>query len=309
MTILAAVARRLAFQPPSPALLQKAKRVQETLSRLYPDPPATLLHHRDAFTLLVAVLLSAQCTDVKVNAVTPVLFAAAPNPRALLALGETRVREVIRPLGLAPRKARSLIGLSERIEREHGGAVPRTFAELESLPGVGHKTASVVMMQAFGEAAFPVDTHIHRLAQRWGFGAKSVEETEQMLKLVFPDPSSWAHLHVQMILFGREHCPARTHDMDACPICSWAAVAEARAVNRRSPNKFIAFGRSKRPAYVREEENKEGTAAAVTKTQTKRVRAVARTPSTTAETGALADEPRRLRPRRRVDDMVKREVM
>ncbi|KAK4532190.1 hypothetical protein CCYA_CCYA11G3047 [Cyanidiococcus yangmingshanensis] len=243
--------RGLAFQPPTSALIRKALRIREDLERCYPQVPRALLQHQDPFTLLVAVVLSAQCTDVKVNAITPELFRLASTPKAMLQLGEQRIREIIRPLGLAPRKAKALIGIAERIESEHQSQVPRTFEELESLPGVGHKTASVVLMQAFDEPAFPVDTHIHRLAQRWGLGGKTVEETETILKSVFQDPSTWAELHVRMILFGREYCPAVKHDMDACPICSWAAVPEARRANKRSPRKFIAIGRAKNPAHIR----------------------------------------------------------
>jgi endonuclease-3 len=263
MQHLSLMFRFLAFQPPTPALVRKAARIRENLERCYPQVPRTLLQHRDPFTLLLAVVLSAQCTDLKVNGVTPKLFELAPTPQALLHLGEQRIREIIRPLGLAPRKARALVGIAERLLEEHGGQVPRTFAELEALPGVGHKTASVVLSQAFGEPAFPVDTHIHRLAQRWGLGGKSVEETESTLKAVFPDPSSWAELHVRMILFGREHCPAIRHDMDACPICSWAAVPEARRANKRSPRKFIGIERAKNPAHIRATDKARHAAPAI----------------------------------------------
>jgi endonuclease-3 len=251
MQQLSRLFRGMAFQPPTPALIRKALRIREDLERCYPQVPRTLLQHQDPFTLLVAVVLSAQCTDVKVNAVTPELFRLASTPKAMLQLGEQRVRDIIRPLGLAPRKAKALIGISERIEREHQSQVPRTFEELKALPGVGHKTASVVLMQAFGEPAFPVDTHIHRLAQRWGLGGRTVEETEAMLKAVFQDSSSWAELHVRMILFGREYCPAVKHDMETCPICSWAAVPEALRANKRSPRKFVPIGRAKNPAHIR----------------------------------------------------------
>lgn len=217
---------------------EKAARIQEILDRLHPETPIPLAH-RDPFTLLVAVLLSAQTTDKKVNEVTPALFAGASTPEAMAKLPVAEIEALIRGVGLAPQKARALQGLSEILVDQHGGEVPRTFEELEALPGVGHKTASVVRVQAFGLPAFPVDTHIHRLAARWGLSSgRSVEQTERDLKKLFPE-EDWAKLHLQIIYFGRTHCPARFHDMERCPICSWAAsksrkAAEARAGRRRA---------------------------------------------------------------------------
>lgn len=200
----------------------KAHRIMAILDELYPEVPIPL-DHADEFTLLVAVVLSAQTTDKKVNQVTPALFAEAPTPQRMAALGATRILGFIRELGLAPQKAKALEGLSRLLVEKHGGRVPRTYEELEALPGVGHKTASVVMAQAFGEPAFPVDTHIHRLAARWGLSdGRSVERTERDLKEVFPR-ERWNDLHLQIIYFGREHCPALYHDLTKCPICGWAA--------------------------------------------------------------------------------------
>jgi endonuclease-3 len=209
---------------------EKAERIQHILDDLYPRTSIPL-DHRDPFTLLVAVILSAQTTDKKVNQVTPRLFARAPDAAAMVGLEVEEIREIIRELGLAPQKARSLKATSGLLA-ERGGAVPRTFEELEALPGVGHKTASVVMAQAFGEPAFPVDTHIHRLAARWGLSSgRSVVHTERDLKKVFPR-RHWNKLHLQIIYFGREHCPARYHDLDGCPICSWAATNKRKAEER-----------------------------------------------------------------------------
>jgi endonuclease-3 len=212
---------RARTRPPSPALRAKAARIQETLDRLYPTVPIPL-DHRDPFTLLVAVLLSAQTTDVMVNKVTPALFAAAPTPEAMAALQVEEILSFIKTCGLAPTKAKNLKRLSEILVERHGGKVPRSFEELESLPGVGHKTASVVMAQAFGIPAFPIDTHIHRLAKRWRLSdGSSVERTEADLKRIFPE-SAWNKLHLQIIWFGRQHCPALRHDAKGCPICSFA---------------------------------------------------------------------------------------
>lgn len=200
----------------------KAGRIGAILDELYPDPPIPL-EHRDPFTLLVAVLLSAQTTDAMVNRVTPQLFAEGGTPEAMASLGADRILEIIRPLGLAPTKARNLARAAGQIVADGGGVRP-DWEFLEALPGVGHKTASVVMAQAFGRPAFPVDTHIHRLAGRWGLSrATNVEQTERDLKAVFPR-DTWAHRHLQIILFGREQCPARHHDLSACRICSWAAT-------------------------------------------------------------------------------------
>jgi len=178
-------------------------------------------------------VLSAQTTDKKVNEVTPSLFARAAAPAAMAALEVDEIRHLIRQIGLAGQKAKSLKGLSQILVEKHAGQVPRTLAELEELPGVGHKTASVVLNQAFGLAAFPVDTHIHRLAARWGLSdGKSVEKTERDLKRVFPE-ETWGKVHLQIIYFGREYCPALWHDLDACPICSWAASKQTKEAERR----------------------------------------------------------------------------
>ncbi len=202
---------------------EKAARIRAQLVELYPDPPIPL-DHTDAFTLLIAVLLSAQCTDKKVNEVTPALFARAATPEAMAEVPISEILDLIRQLGLAPTKAKNIQALSETLVAEHGGQVPESFAALEALPGVGHKTASVVMAQAFGHPAFPVDTHIHRLAARWGLSkAANVVQTERDLKALF-EPSDWNWLHLAIIFFGREHCPARHHNLEACPICSWAAT-------------------------------------------------------------------------------------
>lgn len=200
---------------------QKAVRIRRILADVYPTLTIPL-DHSDPFTLLVAVLLSAQTTDKKVNEVTPALFALGPTPEAMSALTSDQVLAVIRPLGLAPQKAKNVVRMAQLLCERHGGVVPATFEELEALPGVGHKTASVVMAQAFGQPAFPVDTHIHRLAWRWGLSeAKNVEQTERDLKALFPQ-DSWIDLHLQIILFGREYCPARGHVAGSCLICCWA---------------------------------------------------------------------------------------
>ncbi len=213
----------------------KARRIVEILDRLYPEVPIPL-EHVDPFTLLVAVILSAQTTDKKVNEVTPRLFERAPTPEAMARLPEAEIRDIIRQIGLAPQKAKNLRSMS-RMLAERGGEVPESFEELEALPGVGHKTASVVMSQAFGHPAFPVDTHIHRLAARWGLSdGSSVTKTERDLKRAFPE-ELWNRLHLQIIYFGREHCPALYHDLDACPICSWAATKKRKAEERRATRK------------------------------------------------------------------------
>ncbi len=202
-------------------MLPKAERVafiDAHLQALYPEPPVPL-DHRDPYTLLVAVLLSAQCTDARVNQVTPALFAAADNPAAMLELGTDSIRGIIRPCGLSPQKSAAITGLSRLLLDRHDGEVPADFAALEQLPGVGHKTASVVMAQAFGVPAFPVDTHIHRLAQRWGLSSgKSVAQTEKDLKRLFPR-ARWNALHLQFIFYGREFCTARGCDGRVCDIC------------------------------------------------------------------------------------------
>jgi endonuclease III len=211
---------------------EKAVRIGEILDELYPTPPIPL-EHVDPFTLLVAVVLSAQTTDVQVNKVTPALFARASTPKQLASMPESEILKLIRSCGLAPGKARNIRRLAQTIVDEHGGRVPRDIEALERLPGVGHKTASVVMSQAFGEPAFAVDTHIHRLAARWGLSSgKNVEQTERDLKKLFPR-EDWAKRHLQIIYFGREHCPARNHDFDACPICSWAGSVRHRHASPR----------------------------------------------------------------------------
>jgi endonuclease III len=197
---------------------ERAAWISHRLNELYPETPIPL-QHLDSFTLLVAVVLSAQCTDKKVNEITPSLFALASTPSAMAKLTVRQIQSIIQPLGLAPQKAKALQGLSARIAKDFGGEVPNNFVDLESLPGVGHKTASVVMAQAFGFPAFPVDTHIHRLAQRWGLSSgKSVVQTERDLKRHFPE-SEWNRLHLQIIFYGREHCTARGCDGTVCEIC------------------------------------------------------------------------------------------
>ena len=197
---------------------ERARVVRERLEALYPDPPIPL-DHRDAYTLLVAVLLSAQCTDKRVNQVTPELFSLADTPEAMRAVPVEAIRGIIRPCGLSPGKSKAISELSRILVEEHGGSVPADLEALKRLPGVGHKTASVVMTQAFGEPAFPVDTHIHRLAQRWGLSnGDSVKQTEADLKRLFP-PSAWKDLHLQIIYYGREFCTARGCDGTVCPMC------------------------------------------------------------------------------------------
>ncbi len=211
---------------------ERAALILRRLDELYPTTPVPL-DHRDPFTLLVAVLLSAQCTDKKVNEVTPALFAAGPDPAAMAALEEQTILGHIRQLGLARTKAKNVRRLSELLLERHGGEVPRSFAELEALPGVGHKTASVVMAQAFGVPAFPVDTHIHRLAQRWGLSSGvSVVRTETDLKRLFPR-DAWNRLHLQIIFYGREHCTARGCDGTGCGLCRELYPARRRAVATR----------------------------------------------------------------------------
>ena len=201
----------------------KADRIGQILDRLYPEPPIPL-DHQDPYTLLVSVMLSAQTTDKKVNEVTPALFAEASNPRSMAALPVDRILGFIRTVGLAPTKAKNLKAMAELLIERHGGEVPNDMDALEALPGVGHKTASVVICQAFGRPAFPVDTHIHRLAARWGLSSgKNVVKTEVDLKEVFPE-DTWIARHLQIIYFGREHCPARGHDLSQCEICGWAAT-------------------------------------------------------------------------------------
>lgn len=201
--------------------LTKAERVEfilQKLQALYPQPPIPL-QHKDAYTLLIAVLLSAQCTDERVNTVTPALFALADNPYDMAKLPVEKIQEIIRPCGLSPQKSKAISGLSKILVEKYKGQVPEDWEALESLPGVGHKTASVVMSQGFGHPAFPVDTHIHRLAQRWGLtNGKNVVQTEKDLKKLFPK-EYWNALHLQIIYYGREHCSARGCDGTLCMIC------------------------------------------------------------------------------------------
>ena len=204
-------------------MTDRAKRIAEILDGIYPDPPIPL-DHSNPFTLLVAVLLSAQCTDERVNKITPALFARAENAHDMSELGVDEILGHIRSCGLAPTKAKNIHRLSHQLLAMNGGEVPADLAALETLPGVGHKTASVVMCQAFGVPAFPVDTHIFRNAKRWQLSdGKNVREVEADLKKRFPK-ASWNRVHLQIIYFGREYCPARRHDPSGCPICSWAAA-------------------------------------------------------------------------------------
>jgi endonuclease-3 len=197
---------------------ERAAYIQNRLQQLYPETPIPL-DHKDPYTLLIAVLLSAQCTDVRVNQVTPLLFARADTPQDMVKLSVKEIKEIIRPCGLSPMKSKGIAGLSRILLDKHDGKVPADMKALEALPAVGHKTASVVMAQAFGVPAFPVDTHIHRLAQRWGLtSGKNVTQTERDLKRLFPE-SSWNDLHLQIIFYGREHCSAHGCDGRVCQIC------------------------------------------------------------------------------------------
>ena len=207
---------------------ERAELVGQRLAELYPDPPVPL-NHSNSFTLLVAVLLSAQCTDERVNQVTPKLFRLGRSAKKMCTVPVGKIKEIIRPCGLSPQKSKAIAGLSQILVEEHGGKVPADFEALERLPGVGHKTASVVMAQAFGVPAFPVDTHIHRLAQRWGLtNGKNVKQTETDLKKLFPE-SDWNDLHLQIIFYGREFCSARGCDGTKCELC------QACYPNRKKP--------------------------------------------------------------------------
>lgn len=198
---------------------EKVKDILNILDELFPEPPVPL-DHKDAYTLLVSVLLSAQCTDERVNKVTPLLFKQADNPYDMIKMSAEEICEIIRPCGLSPMKSKGIYGLSKILVEKYNGEVPHTFEELEALPAVGHKTASVVMTQWFDHPAFPVDTHIHRLAYRWGLSdGKSVEQTERDLKRLIPE-ERWKRAHLQIIFFGRKYCPARGHKWEECPICS-----------------------------------------------------------------------------------------
>ncbi|MDQ3018204.1 MAG: endonuclease III [Bacteroidota bacterium] len=204
---------------------QKANAIGRILDKNYPEVPIPL-DHEDPYTLLIAVILSARCTDIRVNQITPTLFAKADTPKKMVKLSVSEIQKIIKPCGLSPQKAKSIHRTSELILENHSGKVPKTFEELEVLPGVGHKTASVVMSQAFNVPAFPVDTHIHRLARRWGLSSgKNVVQTEKDLKEVF-NKKDWNKVHLQIIFFGREYCPARGHDPSECPICSIYGVEE-----------------------------------------------------------------------------------
>ena len=197
---------------------EKVEDIARILEELYPETPVPLVH-KDPFTLLIAVLLSAQCTDERVNKITPRLFAQADNPFDMVKMEVDEIRDIIKPCGLSPRKSKAIYELSQLLIDQYKGNVPKSFEQLEELPGVGHKTASVVMSQAFGVPAFPVDTHIHRLAYRWGLtNGKNVEQTEKDLKRIFPK-ETWNKLHLQIIFYGREFCPARGHKIEKCPIC------------------------------------------------------------------------------------------
>jgi len=211
---------------------ERAAFVDRRLAELYPATPIPL-DHRDAYTLLVAVLLSAQSTDKGVNKVTPSMFALADTPEKMMRVLVADIQAIIRPCGLSPAKARNISALSRILVEQHGGQVPQTFEELEALPGVGHKTASVVMSQAFGVPAFPVDTHIHRLAQRWKLtSGRSVEQTEADLKKLFPR-AHWNRLHLRIIFYGREHCTARGCDGTVCEICRTLFPERKRAVTTK----------------------------------------------------------------------------
>lgn len=223
---------------------EKAARIRGILDELFPEV-AVPLEHRDPFTLLVAVILSAQTTDARVNMVTPALFARADTAGKMAKLSVAEIHELIQTCGLAPAKAKAIHAMSRILVEKQGAMVPRTFEELEELPGVGHKTASVVLGQAFGIPAFPVDTHVHRLAERWGLSdGASVEKTERDLKAIFPE-ETWSRTSIQIILFGRRYCPALRHDMSRCPICSWAATK--KLVRESAPATREAAGRRSRP--------------------------------------------------------------
>tara|TARA_B100000614_G_scaffold17924_1_gene14693 strand:- start:307 stop:987 length:681 start_codon:yes stop_codon:yes gene_type:complete len=214
---------------------EKAERIQTMLEKLYPETPVPL-DHETPFQLLIAVLMSAQTTDLKVNQVTPELFKQGPTPEKMAMLEVSEIQSLIREVGLAPTKAKNIRRLSELLIERHQGSIPNTFEELEALPGVGHKTAGVVLAQAFGIPAFPIDTHIHRLAARWGLSnGKNVDKTEKDLKAIFPK-EAWNSLHLQIIFFGREYCPARYHDLTQCPICSWAATKKRIAEEAKMNN-------------------------------------------------------------------------
>jgi endonuclease-3 len=240
-------------------LEEKALRIVEILDKLYPKPDIPLVHE-DAFTLLISVLLSAQTTDKKVNQVTPALFAKAKTPEDMAKLSVEEILSFIKSVNLAPTKARNIKALSEMLIKKHNGKVPQSFEELEEFPGVGHKTASVVMSQAFGHNAFPIDTHIHRLAHRWGLSnGSNVVNTEADLKRIF-DSSLWNRLHLQIIYFGREHCPALRHDQSKCLICSWAAVKTepvAAPKKKATPKRKTATKAKTKPKTTQKKQTKK----------------------------------------------------
>ncbi len=198
---------------------EKVNYIISKLEELFPNPPIPL-KHKDPYTLLIAVLLSARCTDERVNKVTPILFRKADSPKKMIKLSIEEIRQIIRPCGLSPQKSKAIFGLSKILIKKHNSIVPDNFEDLENLPGVGHKTASVVMCQVFKKPAFPVDTHIFRLIKRWGISkGKSIQKIEKDSKKAFPK-ELWIKLHLQIIYFGRKYCPARSHDVNSCPICS-----------------------------------------------------------------------------------------
>lgn len=237
------------------AMLRKGQLIQSKLEELYPGTQrnATTMTHENPFTLLVSTLLSAQTLGTMVRKVTPRLFAEASSPADMVALGAARIQPIIAPIGLSKVKAKYIVQMSQMLVDDYDGRVPETLDQLERLPGIGHKTASIVMLFGFNKPAFPVDTHIHRMACRWGCGnPKSVLKTEDSMKKWFPDQSRWADLHLQLIRFGREHCVATRHDMERCPICVFAATNEAKAANLKSSKKFVAAERHENPYSVHE---------------------------------------------------------
>jgi endonuclease-3 len=234
--------------------LEKARAIGEFLERLYPDPPIPL-YHTNAYTMCIAVLLSAHTTDKSVNAATPTLFKLADNPADMVKLSPERIQSIIRTVGLSGTKSRNVWNLSRILLEKHGGELPRTLVELEALPGVGHKTASVVMCQAFGVPALPVDTHIHRLAERWGLSiGKNVERTEEDLKALYP-PERWTKLHLQMIYYGREYCPARNHDLSRCELCNRFGTGATKKAAKAGPVRTRSVRTPSRPA-VRSQKKK-----------------------------------------------------
>ena len=215
---------------------ERALVISESLDALYPDPPIPL-NHKSIFTLLIAVILSAQCTDIRVIKITSLLFKKANNPQRMIKLGIKEIKKIIKPCGLSPQKSKSIFELSKILIKKHEGKVPKSFVELEALPGVGHKTASVVMSQGFGYPAFPVDTHVHRLAQRWKLtNGKNVQQTEKDLKRIFPE-SEWNRLHIQIILYGREFCTARGCNGTSCKEkpCSILNSNRKRPIKTKKP--------------------------------------------------------------------------